>query len=206
MLRQQLVNLVAETIGATSYLQVGSSLYLDEVRCPLKVCHTPDSPYPMPDGRFDVVYVHPPLEPGKALDLLRYGLARLTDHGILLVGNVNPSEEWQQEVPPSRGVQLGQGWMAWVEFRHAVGRRTCTVDADHGVGVVLPTSAPPEQIHPPDWRSFSVFAAHRERLLGLVQEGALEGIVRGALIPEAIPEEAQPEPVQPTPRRRRRDR
>lgn len=205
MLRQQLVNLVIETIAATSYLQIGSSLYLDEVRCPLKVCHTPDSPYPMPDGHFDVVYVHPPLEPGKALDLLRYGLARLTERGILLVGNVNPSEEWQQEVPPSRGVQLGQGWMAWVEFRHTVGRATYTVDADHGVGVVLPVPTSPEQVHPADWRSFSVFAAHREHLLGLVREGALESLVRGALSPETAPE-VQPEPIPPTHRRRRRDR
>jgi hypothetical protein len=126
-----------------------------------------------------------------------------------------------QEVPASAGVQLGQAWRAWLEFRASCGRYTYTADMDHGVGVMVPD---PAIVRDPARVDFATFARDRVFLLGLtdpesvlaalrriVQREVVMSVMDGASVGAApVPAEAAPAPAeppaQPAPRRRRRDR
>ena len=170
-LRHELANAVIQAIGAKSFLQLGSARALDQIDCPGKQSYyLEDADQIQPGKRYDVVFVDPPHDPGRALFALNVGLEHLSPAGVLLVANVNPAEEWMQEVPASAGVALGQAWRAWVEFRGSVRRYTYTADLDHGVGVVAPSPAPVFDHRPADDRGalgFETFAGNRSLLLNL---------------------------------------
>lgn len=137
-LRHELANAVIQAIGAQSYLQLGSARAIAEIDCPGKQSYYLESADQIPPGKvYDVVFVDPPHDPGRALFALNVGLEHLSPAGVLLVANVNPAEEWMQEVPASAGVALGQAWRAWLEFRATCGRYTYTANLDHGVGVMV---------------------------------------------------------------------
>lgn len=222
LLRHELVNAVIQIIGAKSFLQVGSARFFDETVCPVKKSVHFESIDDVPAGRlFDVVFVDPPHDPGRALFALNVGLEHLSPTGVLLVANVNPAEEWMQEVPASAGVQLGQAWRAWLDFRASCGRYTYTADMDHGVGVMVPDPAP---VRDPARVDFATFVRDRVSLLDLtdpesvlaalrriVQRDVVMSVMGGAsaeaalVAAEAALSPAEP-PAQPAPRRRRRDR
>lgn len=230
-LRHELANAVIQAIGAKSYLQLGSARAIAEIDCPGKQSYYLESADQIPPGKvYDVVFVDPPHDPGRALFALNVGLERLSPAGVLLVANVNPAEEWMQEVPASAGVALGQAWRAWVEFRWSVGFATGTVDLDHGVGVVLRGfPAPTDQNFAAMSKvGFEQFAAHRKDLLSLDSAESVLGTLKSLQAPEPTsaasgtapaPTEVEPETATAAPttdqpesepaapaRRRRRDR
>lgn len=217
LLRHELANAVIKIIGAKSFLQVGSAHFFDETVCPVKKSVHFESIGDVPAGRlFDVVFVDPPHDPSRALFALNVALEHLAPNGVILVANVNPAEEWMQEVPASAGVQLGQAWRAWLEFRASCGRYTYTADMDHGVGVMVPD---PALVRDPARVDFETFARDRAALLNLTDPEsvlvALRRIVQRDVVMSVMgaaataggaePVPAEP-PAQPAPRRRRRDR
>lgn len=169
--RHELTNAVIQAIGAKSFLQIGSARHVEEIACPVKQSYYLEDADQIPAGRlYDVVFVDPPHDASRALFALNVAMERLSPKGVLLVANVNPAEEWMQEVPASAGVALGQAWRAWVEFRGSVRRYTYTADLDHGVGVVAPSPAPVFDHRPVDDRGalgFETFAGNRSLLLNL---------------------------------------
>lgn len=233
-LRHELANAVIQAIGAKSYLQLGSARAIAEIDCPGKQSYYLESADQIPPGKvYDVVFVDPPHDPGRALFALNVGLEHLSPAGVLLVANVNPAEEWMQEVPASAGVALGQAWRAWVEFRATCGRYTYTANLDHGVGVAMPSPAPAQSYDAVD---FQTFADNRASLLNLTspaevlralrsdaQRDAVVEVMTGAPLASVpsqpvadtapAPTEAEPEtatdpavPPVTAPRRKRRDR
>lgn len=229
MLRFEFANAVIPAIGAQSYLQIGSARYLDEIVCATKrSCHDAAE---APLGPFDVVFVDPPHDPGRASFALQVALERVSPTGVILVANVNPAEEWMQEVPASARVQLGQAWKAWLAFRASCGRYTYTADLDHGVGVMVAGSESDQFDARLVQVDFQTFAENRTGLLNMadpesvllavraLRSGAQHDPVIGAPSeapleplpsqPEISAAPIEPEPVAapaPTPRRKRRDR
>lgn len=216
--RQDLVNAVIRAIGARSFLQFGSARYFDEVECPVKKSHHVEAADEIPTGaRYDVVFVDPPHDAGRASFALQVALEHVSPTGVVLVANVNPAEAWMQEVPASRPVQLGQAWRAWVEFRSTCGRYSYTADMDHGVGVMTPTSAP---VRFPVHVDFETFTENRVSLLNLTSPDEVVRALRADAQRDAVMEimtgAASPAPSKPVAdtvaesaaptRRRRRDR
>lgn len=220
MLRFEFANAVIAALGAKSYLQIGSARNLEDIVCAHK--RSVHNASEAPAGPFDVVFVDPPMDGNRALFALQVAQERVSPTGVILVANVNPTEAWMQEVPPSQGVQLGQAWRAWVEFGETCGRSTCTADIDHGVGVAMPAPAP---VRSPVRVDFQTFSEQRATLLNLTSPGEILRALRadaqcdvviavmsgkGGAAGTATPTEesapvADPEPA-PTPRRKRRDR
>lgn len=181
-LRHELANAVIQAIGAKSFLQLGSARALDQIDCAGKQSYFLEAADQIQSGkRYDVVFVDPPHDPGRALFALNVGLEHLSPAGVLLVANVNPAEEWMQEVPASAGVALGQAWRAWGEFRARCGRVTYTANLDHGIGVMLPESRPTEQWIPMDFQTFS---QHRASILGLFPADDVLAAVKRVSAPE----------------------
>lgn len=163
--RHEFANAVIQAIGATSYLQIGSARHVEEITCPVKQSYyLEDADQIQPGKLYDVVFVDPPHDAGRALFALKVAMERVSPKGVLLVANVNPAEEWMQEVPASAGVQLGQAWKAWLEFCAVCGRYTYTADLDHGVGVMVSDPAP---VRFPVHMDFEAFAEIRATTLNL---------------------------------------
>lgn len=227
MLRFEFANAVIAALGAKSYLQIGSARNLDDIVCAHK--RSVHDAAEAPAGPFDVVFVDPPMEGSRALFALHVAMERVSPTGVILVANVNPTEAWMQEVPPSQGVQLGQAWRAWVQFRWSCGCGSWTADIDHGVGMVFAKIRDPWFVHPDlaamglaTYEAFRAGVPQCDDLLGLMDP---EQVLRILSAPDQppIPDAsdlaptvdltptstsapvADPEPA-PTPRRKRRDR
>lgn len=206
MLRQHVINAIIKAIGAHAYLQIGSARGMDEIDCAVKrsvfIEHVNDLPI---EPRPDVVYVDPPMDAGRANFAMQVAHERVSRSGVVVVGNVGPTEAWQQEVPPSSGVQLGQAWRAWLKFRQTCGHRSLTIDTDHGVGIVIMSE--PAEVGADPLIDFQTFLDDRARWLGLVSVSDGLAAFEAPAEPEPVPEpapvsEPSPEPAKP-PRKRR---
>lgn len=206
MTLHEYANLIIRQTGAKSYLQIGSARGLDEVTCPVK--RSVHEPADAPTGLFDVVFVDPPMDAARAAFALQVGFERLALKGVLLVANVAPSEAWQQEVPPSAGVQLGQVWRTWIACIAGCLDRAFTLDEDHGLGVYLHVGPAPEARV--SALSFEEYAASRAEALRLVREVEAGDLLKRVLWPAPTqpdePVAPAPDLAPPAPRKKRRDR
>ena len=193
MNRTEVLNQVAEIIGARSYLEIGvfdPRGNFDQVRCPEKIGIDPN----VDDARVvrttsDRFFAT--LEPGRAWDLifidgdhrhdqverdLANALEFLSPDGVVVMHDVDPAGEAAAaaEKPSPTADWSGEAWRVLVaRARTRRDLRCATVECDHGVALVTRGhNAAPLELGRGDARDFAWLRQHRARALGLIPADA----------------------------------
>jgi predicted O-methyltransferase YrrM len=185
--RTELINALISAAGFERYLEVGvgSGDHFRQVIAPIRHGIDPagDATFPMTSDAFfgarlgcdayDLIFIDGLHEEDQCVRDLDHALERLAPAGLIVLHDANPPTEWHQrpvaEAAPGEEWN-GTVWRALVRFRAAHPQiRVVTADLDWGCAVIRPDATPragPVDVPDPlDWHSF---AAHRDRLLGLV--------------------------------------
>ena len=175
MTRTEILNALARTNRAETYLEIGvqHGRNLDAIAVPRKVGVDPAATVPVtypctsdeffarldrheisapPDG-FDLVFVDGShLSEMVVRDVLnadRY----LSRHGVIVMHDCSPPDPVAASRTTKGDTWCGDVWLAWVELRWriAMSREMFVVDADLGVGVILPEQGVPVADTKPRW-------------------------------------------------------
>ena len=200
-LRWDILNAVAAMIHARTYLEigVGDGTCLRRVTVPTKVgvdphpapaaleaCtyvsrRTSDDFFKNESGwQFDLVFIDGLHEAHQVYRDVQNARRVLAPNGVILLHDCYPSSEVMQRVPNQGGNWTGDVWKAVARLRSEDGQLVRVVNADYGVGIVVPTdspavSAPTRQREAPidlgrRWQdlTWEDLQARRSELLGLL--------------------------------------
>ena len=203
MTRTEILNLLAERLGARKYLEIGVQtgrnfeavavawkVGVDPDRRSKATVHwTSDAYFADLDRKpvretFDLVFVDGLHHSDQVERDIRNALRYLTPGGAIVVHDCDPPTERSGQRKVCGGVWCGDVFRGWIAFRAGTDRETFTVDTDLGCGVVLdrPAGAPalpnvePDSVSDLSWGDFY---AQRAALLGLVSPNVFEEIVSG---------------------------
>ena len=199
MNRWDLINRIADRIGARSYLEIGvqaghafERVEVDrrvgvdpDPRSAATIHTTSDAYFASLDEsdsaeRFDLVFVDGLHHRDQVARDVRNSLRYLSAGGAIVVHDCDPPSERAGGRAMCSGVWCGDVWKGWIDLRRTLDREAFVVDTDLGCGVILagePT--PPSCAHDPEWAEF---AADRSGWLRLVSvEEAVERIDRLSL-------------------------
>ena len=145
--------------------------------------------------KYDVILCDPHHSYANSLDDLRNAWALLDHGGTLVVHDCNPATEEHASQSPTGGIWCGRTFEAFLDFVHQANLPYFTVDADHGIGVVLKAGYPCG-CHPfdslfktmtpagralwddtsPNDDRFGLLRAHRDELLNIVRQEAFAAV------------------------------
>jgi GT2 family glycosyltransferase len=195
LMRWDILNAVAEQIGATRYLEVGVSDggCMGHVRVAEK---WGIDPFPHPDGvkaatmfctrssdwfwtafaplqapEWDLVFIDGEHIAEQVYRDVQGALAVLSPGGVICLHDCNPSTEAMQRVPAVQGEWTGDCWRAVARLRSEGEHTVRVVNSDYGVGIILPRRreariALEKPWHDLEWADLE---QGRERLLGLLE-------------------------------------
>jgi Methyltransferase domain/Glycosyl transferase family 2 len=198
-LRFDVLNLIAETIGARRYLEIGvfdgasmRNIRIDEkwgvdpkpflsgvTASTVFIPKTSDvffTEIAEHAGRFDLVFIDGDHQADQAYREVKAALSLLSPKGVVVLHDCSPHTEAMQEVPQRSGwYWTGDVWKAVARLR-AEGEHVHVIPADFGIGIVLPRSRGLDVVKtelPCDWwrLRYEDLEADRERLLGLLRPG-----------------------------------
>lgn len=204
MTRLDVLNRLASALRAQRYLEIGvqGGQVFRLVNVPHKVGVDPDPTSAAtvkvtsdayfagldPSVTFDLIFVdglH--LREQVARDATN-ALQHLSERGVVVFHDCDPPDERAGRRELCSGFWCGDTWRAWLNIRAALPGRTFTIDADLGLGVLVPpSSVMPDAPAFPSARlgqtvgediSWAEFCAQRAALLGLVQPDAFRAWVR----------------------------
>jgi hypothetical protein len=205
-MRFDVLNLLARTIGAKRYLEIGVSdgenmrkVHIAErwgvdpkpllpgvAASTVFIPNTSDFFFAKiaPEvGKFDLVFIDGDHRAEQVCREVKAALPLLTEKGVILLHDCNPHTEAMQEVPHRTGWNwTGDVWKAVARLR-AEGEFVHVIPADFGIGIVLPQSrghAPETTIMPCEWfrLRYQDLEADRENLLGLIRPGGWADWIR----------------------------
>lgn len=210
-MRFDVLNLIAEVIGAKRYLEIGVSdgesmrkvaiaekwgvdpiAQLSGVTAAtVFVPKTSDfffAELAPKVGKFDIIFIDGDHRAEQVYREVKASLPLLSEKGVLVLHDCNPHTEAMQEVPHRSGWQwTGDVWKAVARLR-AEGELAYVIPADFGIGIVLPRSRGFD-IHPAvlpcDWfrLRYQDLEADRENLLGLLRPGTWADWIRRHVTP-----------------------
>ena len=152
MYRWDVINHLAQQIGATSYLEIG--LYASEcfnaVQCEHKVSVDPkakkriDPTFVMTSDQFfdqnketfDIIFIDGLHENKQAYRDIINSLKYLNDGGVIVVHDCNPCTELAQKIPRDSQCWTGDVWKAWVQLRQELDKQMFVIDTDCGCGII----------------------------------------------------------------------
>jgi hypothetical protein len=156
--RLDVLNRIAGAIGARTYLEIG--VQAGQVFRLVNVAHrvgvdpdptsaatvkqTSDDYFASlePDAKFDLIFVDGLHLREQVLQDAGNALAHVSDHGVIVFHDCDPPDERAGQREPCAGFWCGDTWRAWLDIRAMLPRRTFTVDADLGLGVIAPVGLP----------------------------------------------------------------
>lgn len=192
MMRWDVLNRIARSIGAKTYLEIGCSdgecLSRIEIErkwgvdpmphwsavkhCELFVSKTSDEFFDLDievrDG-FDLVFIDSDHRAEVAYREICRVMGYLSQDGVIVLHDSNPSTKEMQIVPPIQGEWTGDVWKAIARVRREGGHKVFTVNTDYGCAVVVPDEGDAPLPLPPDEDlTWEYLDAHREEVLGLI--------------------------------------
>lgn len=195
-LRWDILNALAERIGARRYLEIGvadgscarrinvrerwgvdpNPQYSAVDACTMFFPMTSEEFFrkhlPEQQGRFDLIFIDGLHHAEVVMEEVPACLELLTPHGALCLHDCNPHTELMQRVPldPASWQWTGDVWKAIARFR-SYGVDIRVVNADYGVGILRPGAHTPDDIgfKLPAELTYADLDKDREQLLGLVQ-------------------------------------
>jgi hypothetical protein len=204
--RWDIINALAERLGATRYLEIGVSggESMTHVRVPEKWGVDPEPQvsgvkactvfFPMTSDAFfsfnakarlfQIVFIDGLHHAEQAYRDIQNAISALPETGgVIVVHDSNPSTEEMQLVPAVQSEWTGDVWKAVARVR-AEGKHTVfTVDADYGVAMIVPHRTPSYPLWPGDVMqlTYQDLVQRREELLGLIPAEGWVASLRSAL-------------------------
>ena len=165
--RRTIINDLIFRIGATDYLEIGcgDSRHYSSISCAHKESVDPaegaysralpthrmtsDQYFATHTKRFDLVFIDGLHHADQVERDLLNALKALKPGGVIVCHDLNPTSEQMQVVPRIQKEWTGDGWKAWVRLRR---RRPdlamVVVEADYGVGIIVPECGPSKAMEP----------------------------------------------------------
>lgn len=201
MFRYDVVNAVAERIGARRYLEIGVQRgeAFRQIRVTEKVGVDPDPGAPAtvtltsdryfasipPSDQFDLVFVDGLHHADQVLVDIGNALRHLSPGGAIVVHDCDPPNEMAGRREMCRGCWCGDVWRGWLRARLLYPELYCAVvDTDLGCGVMLPRSfadpvPAPYDVDTPDSIDWTEYRSRRAEYLNLITVDQFRSLVRG---------------------------
>lgn len=159
MMRWEILNHIAETIGAKTYLEIGvyDGTCMRKIQVAekwgvdptpqmeaVKASHvfqaqTSDAFFAGPNTtRFDLIFIDGDHRAEQAYRDAHNAIAKLTPKGIVVLHDCSPDNEALQIVPAIQGLWTGDVWKAIVQLRAEGEHLVRVVNCDYGVGIIAP--------------------------------------------------------------------
>jgi SAM-dependent methyltransferase len=117
---------------------------------------------------FDVVFIDGLHHAEQTMRDAEHALKHLAPEGVIVLHDCNPQTELAQRVPRETGVWNGDCWKTLVRLRQRQDLQAFTIDADHGLGIVVRAPNPEPLREVPAVLTYATLERDRERLIGLV--------------------------------------
>jgi len=192
MNRTDILNFIAKTIGAKTYLEIGvangRNFRAIEVNHKIGVDPSPhslsthkttsDAYFQTCDIQFDLVFIDGLHNAEQVERDIQNSLKVLSKHGAIVLHDCNPPHKDAAKRNACTVCWCGDVYKGWIRYRSRAMLETFTIDTDLGCGVILNKSGSLlEEIGDLSWEDFS---ANKKRYLELVNvDEALKRISNG---------------------------
>ncbi len=190
MKRHQIINSLIARNGFKTYLEIGldEGNFLNDEKV---LCQSKESVDPMEGSRathnvtsdeffswntkkFDVIFIDGLHHSEQVIRDIDNALNSITENGIIVVHDCNPTTEAMQKVPRIQGEWTGDVWRAFCNFRIRPDLFMCVIDTDYGCGIITRGSQKPLYVNPNvSWNDFVI---RRKEFLNLVPAKDFETI------------------------------
>lgn len=190
MKRHQIINSLIERNEFKTYLEIGldeGNFQNDEkIRCQSKESVDPmegsrathnvtsDEFFATNTKKFDLIFIDGLHHSDQVIRDIDNALNSLTENGIIVVHDCNPTTEAMQKVPRIQGEWTGDVWRAFCSFRIRPDLFMCVIDTDYGCGIITRGYQKPLYINPNvSWNDFVI---NRKGYLNLIPSAHFETI------------------------------
>jgi predicted O-methyltransferase YrrM len=192
MSRIELINFILARNGYRSYLEIGcdSNQTFHAVNAPHKVGVDPnrggtlrmtsDQFFAINREHFDLIFIDGLHWAEQVIRDVENSLKVLSPNGCILIHDCLPllREHQERQIVTKTGDWTGDVWKAIVAIRSRSDCDTAVLNADWGLGIVLPRANTALLSRPPSELTWEVFESHSKSLLRVIGVDELEGFLR----------------------------
>lgn len=203
-MRWDIINAIAHRVGAQRYLEIGVADGESMRNVDILERHGVD-PVPSPGGQractryfpysskyfftelteekitYDIVFIDGDHREEMVLQEVEWALKVLSPKGIIVLHDCNPTTEAMQTDTYSGGLWNGTVWKAIARLRCSPEHTVRVVDADYGIGIIIPHLAPGYPRELGGELDYATLERERPALLGLLHPSQWEDWLTEAL-------------------------